>query len=331
MKKNNPNNTINVKLANKKEQAPKQVGSDQGSLEFNWEFPKQDFLNASLGTDNIEQSAIDSNKRQVEQTLKEYLADDFEMSANDEDESTQKLVNNKRKIRKVHLLKRILVPVILALVIGNLIGFLVLYLINSSDPIVPTDADVDMPVSGSAEETMTPYSKDLHVSLIQAGVFAGEDTLENLKTSLQVKYATQKFVFDEKYYLFVGVVNSLDNAKKIAANITDEQQAFYWKEVMFDGESKAIFSEGQKDKISETKEKFLEMTSILGTMKLSQRDPETKFQLLELDNMGEAMGLLEKYNECVKALEKYRSSQSADDMKNFEQSLLDYVSIYHEL
>ncbi|MBV7505987.1 SPOR domain-containing protein [Bacillus sp. sid0103] len=253
--------------------------------------------------------------------------------------------NSKKKTGRP--LGSILISAVFAILIGSTIGVVMLKLVitTPSNKTVTTEPAVvtDKPVS---TETKTTEGKNtsivaipqLTTYIIQGGVFSSEAGAEETAANLTSKSVpSQSVEMDGKYYLFLGVADSIEEAKALGAQ--------YKEDGIEDVFAKPLLLEEKKFSTSTDKEKSflkavpaiyetlsLTTSNALVTKDLSEDESKVLSEIeAPLKTSVKNAKIKDLKAELVSANDKVKSYQESKDEKNLtdaQQHLLNFLSLY---
>jgi stage II sporulation protein B len=247
-------------------------------------------------------------------------------------------------------LRTIFITALLAVLIGSTIGIFMLKLLNGqpAEKVVPQQNAVDEAQSGpkktnkTTAKTTAAANKQQTIFVIQGGVFASKTGAEETSQQLaSIDIPSQSIDLDGKFYLFLGLADSIENAKSLGAHYKANGVAdVFAKPLLLD--AKNITG------LTKTEKNFFEsVPSIYQTLSLATSSalltneipPESAGKLADVKKQLKAADMnnekIKKINqELTAAYEKVKQYETAKDEKNLtdaQQHLLNFVAYYFSL
>ena len=247
-------------------------------------------------------------------------------------------------------LRTIFITALLAVLIGSTIGIFMLKLLNGqpAEKAVPQQNAVDEVQSGPKKtnkitaKTTAAANKQQTIFVIQGGVFASKAGAEETSQQLaSIDIPSQSIDLDGKFYLFLGLADSIENAKSLGAHYKANGVAdVFAKPLLLD--AKNITG------LTKTEKNFFEsVPSIYQTLSLATSSalltneipPESAGKLADVEKQLKAADMnnekIKKINqELTAAYEKVKQYEAAKEEKNLtdaQQHLLNFVAYYVSL
>ncbi len=294
----NNSSRIQVKLdQNQSQTSEKSV--QQNGLDFNWSFP----------TD-----------------LKFSQFDDVEPVVTTFDNLA---IESKQPVSARGVLARIAIPVVIAILIGSLLGYSSLNLIKNQ-----LSSDKQPPSSVAAVATSSNdafLEKNVKVSFVQSGVFSTKESATT--TAKELPNGTPHLVLklDQKYYLFVGVASSIEQAKALAQGFKTASGTAYWKDVQINGKSTERFRGQQLEQLKVLQSNIQVMIAAVGAERMSTPLMEWHTDDVTGTEKGKLGQLIQLNDEIISSFRAYSKSRTTEKLAETEQKILDFLKIYQSL
>jgi stage II sporulation protein B len=245
----------------------------------------------------------------------------------------RKWYTNRWTSSKESLFKPLFISAVFAVLLGTSFGLIVLKTITAKE--VPA-ASVDQPVdTKSAQSTELSNVPDLKIFAIQGGVFSTKEAAVLHQELLKTKHISSSvYSLNGKFYVLLGVADSLEKAKQLAGVYKENGTDAYWKELVFtSGETKNI-SKKEKD-ILIASQKLYESFALYFANVLSGSGGESDELLKQSGELASSISdtgnekLQKMVSTLFKCTELLNTKQvTAENAKSAQQYLLDYVSFY---
>ncbi|WP_064092507.1 hypothetical protein [Rossellomorea aquimaris] len=249
---------------------------------------------------------------------------------------------NRKKFRNpFHNSVNLLMSIIGAIVVGAVLGFGTLKVINTTDnPSVPAAALKDNTVEeapGGNTEMSSVKVGEFHAPVIQGGVYSKEETLIAMQDSISVKGVNGASIEkDGQWFLLLGVSGDVATAKLVGEGMTKQGVEVYAKDFVI----------GEKEINASLEEKsFLEMGNtlfgilaqessnglLMGKTNQSVMDSISS-TLKELESTKVEQEILVKMKETlVNAGNLTMKIKSPEDARKAQNELLRYIELYGSL
>jgi len=355
--KPNKGNTINIKL--NAENPPNQEVPPKKEVETNIDpIPRVIKINNELTESDVisetaaAQESVDESFDWIIPESSDNDIEEFKIipSQTSKKTSLPKITTFTSNIKKKNdrPLGSILISAAFAILIGTTIGVVMLKLVitSPSEKTVTTEPTVVTDKPASSTETKTAEAKNtkaasisqLTTYVIQGGVFSSDSGAKETSDNLSSKNVPSETVeMDGKYYLFLGVADSIEGAKALGAQ--------YKENGIEDVFAKPLLLEEKKfSNITEKEKTFLKaVPTIYQTLSLTTSNAvvtkdlseEASKVLTEIETPLKTSVKNEKIKdlkaELVSANEKVKAFQESKDDKNLsdaQEHLLNFLSIY---
>lgn len=314
------------------------------------DFGDQDvFLETAAAKDPIDESFEWIIPESAENDIQEYKVVSSQNKKKSPNKKTVSFATFSTK-RNGGVFKSILVTAVFAILVGTSLGALMLKLVitDSSKPAVTEPVVVDKGSDKGSEDTEGKSSSTVlgaqTAYIVQGGAFSSKDAAAEGASQAKGKGApAQTLAMSEKEFLFLGVADSIETAKKLEGHyeangfddVLSKQIPIAEKNVSDINETEKSFLEGapgifqQLSKITSnailsgsiSSEASKEVTALDG--KLNQ--PEDQLKNEKVKNLNK---------ELSNALEKakaFQENKKKDSIIEAQQHLLNYLSIYYSL
>ncbi|QIZ10073.1 SPOR domain-containing protein [Priestia megaterium] len=241
----------------------------------------------------------------------------------------------------------ILISAIFAILIGTTIGVVMLKLVitTPTDKTVVTEPTVVTEKPANTTETKTTEGKNSSAAIsqvtayvIQGGVFSSEAGAKETSSSLDSKgIPSQSVEMDGKYFLFLGVADSIEAAKALGAQYKENGiDDVFAKPLLLDEKKFTGVTEKEKTflKAVPTMYQTLSLTSSTALLTKSLSEDSSK-AILEIEEQLKSSVKNKKLKdlkaELVSANEKLKAFQESKSEKNLsdaQQHLLNFMSLY---
>lgn len=257
--------------------------------------------------------------------------------------ATKTSFNNSAQNRK--MVMSVLFITLFAILVGTGFGLIMLNMVKSDQK--PGTETVSSESPGFAENPAgsnpkKAFSKTVYV--VQGGVFTTETAAENSRAPAMEKgLPTATIEMDNKFFLFLGVADSLDEAKLFGARLQKEGINFYAKEMIFHFSENAGLYPEETAFLKEASSLFdtLAAASITGLRegiipaeskgKLSsqinnwEKSSESNIQKAELKTIKKEL------DAAVKKISSYEKEGGEKHLVGVQQHLLHVLSCFQQL
>lgn len=332
--KKNQNNTIHIKFNNGSNNTRPQNEEPEMSAGNSWIMPNQ---SEAPILDDVQEEDLNSDFNQTEQNrVYQIFNDQYDEDIENQEEGSSE--SKKRIIPKTALLMRFFLPIVIALAIGSSLGFGALHILeNQNKKQVNHVTTPGKTVNSGGKKTNviaastsnTPYEKNLTVSMVQAGVFSTKEAAETQKSALSVNVPSVIIEMNQKFILYIGIADKIENAKTFALNYKKINIEAFWNDITFSGSTKKSFPKKEKEKIDLITNNFKALRAGLVSEKLGNPVMEMHATEVELENDTEVVAeLIMANNDALKAFGAYKKTPSALGLIKFEQKMLDMLKAY---
>lgn len=257
------------------------------------------------------------------------------------------LTFSKTKNRKT--IGAVFISAFFAILIGTTIGFLMLKLViidsDEQSNHQPQSTIVEKETGGNENEPVKDVSAsipELSTYIIQGGVFSSKEGAEETAKDIKSKGIPYSIVeMDGKHYLLLGVGDSLETAKVIVSK--------YKKDGVEDAFAKSLLIDKKNvSGMNETEQSFIEsVPTIYQTIatattsgfssntisekafkEMTSKEEQLKKSSMENEKIKKIQSELLRANEKVNAFHK---SKDTKNLKEAEQHLLNFLSVYYSL
>ncbi|MBT2697899.1 SPOR domain-containing protein [Bacillus sp. ISL-40] len=355
MDKPNKGNTIKIKLNG---ETPPQLDVPPKEVEASIDpIPKVIKINSNLSeSDNFMETAAaqESVDESFDWIIPESSENDIEEfkivpSQSGKKSALPKITtfSSNTKKKNGRPLGTILISAVFAILIGTTIGVVMLKLVitTPTDKTVVTEPTVVTEKPASTTETKTTEGKNSSAAIsqvtayvIQGGVFSSEAGAKETSSSLDSKgIPSQTVEMDGKYFLFLGVADSIEAAKALGGQYKENGiEDVFAKPLLLDEKKFTGVTEKEKTflKAVPTIYQTLSLTSssALLTKSLSEDSSKALIEIEEqLKSSVKNKKLKDLKAELVSANEKLKAFQESKSEKNLsdaQQHLLNFMSLY---
>ncbi|WP_335496715.1 hypothetical protein [Neobacillus drentensis] len=241
----------------------------------------------------------------------------------------------------------ILISAVFAILIGTTIGVVMLKLVmtSPSDKTVITEPTevTNHPIETDTKTTEGKNTSSATISqltayVIQGGVFSSEAGAKETSAGLTSKNVpTQSVEIDGKYYLFLGVADSIEGAKALGAQYKENGiEDVFAKPLLLDEKKFTNITDKEKTFLKAIPAIYqtLSLTSSTALVTKSLSEDESKI-LSDIETTLKSSVKNEKIKdlkaELVSASEKVKTFQETKDEKNLsdaQQHLLNFLTLY---
>ncbi|WP_075982454.1 SPOR domain-containing protein [Bacillus massilinigeriensis] len=254
-----------------------------------------------------------------------------------------------KKPSKINWNSSILFSIAFAILLGTSFGLLMLKLLtnehasnlntkvgSNEEALVNNEGS---PISSTKKAISLPT---VSTFIIQAGVFSNEESAKNLQESISNKGVPSKIITkDGNSFLFVGLADSLENAKSLSSEIRELDIDVYAKKWSTGGEKTTSLNSDEQKLVKLVPDTYnmLVQAYTVGAMgdNLSSLDPLTK-QMKKINQISEkklsnktVLGISKELKLAGEKLSQYHSSKEQNLLYEAQQHLLSILSGYHNL
>ena len=241
----------------------------------------------------------------------------------------------------------ILISAIFAILIGTTIGVVMLKLVIASpsnktvvpEPIEVTENPVETDTKTTeGKSTSSAVISQLTAYVIQGGVFSSETGADETSASLTAKNVpTQSIEIDGKYFLFLGVADSIEGAKALGAQYKENGiEDVFAKPLLLDEKKFTDITAKEKTFLKAVPAIYQTLSLTTSTALVTKELSEDESKILsDIETSLKSSVKNEKIKglkaELVSANEKVKSFQESKDEKNLsdaQQHLLNFMSLY---
>ncbi|MEH7483234.1 SPOR domain-containing protein [Neobacillus drentensis] len=355
MDKPNKGNTITIKLNGEN---PPQLDVPPNEVEASIDpIPKVIKINSNLSeSDNFMETAAaqESVDESFDWIIPESSENDIEEfkivpSQSGKKSALPKITtfSSNTKKKNGRPLGTILISAVFAILIGTTIGVVMLKLVitTPTNKTVVTEPTVVTEKPASTTETKTTEGKTSSAAIsqvtayvIQGGVFSSEAGAKETSSSLDSKgIPSQSVEMDGKYYLFLGVADSIEAAKALGGQYKENGiEEVFAKPLLLDEKKFTDVTTKEKTFLKAVPTIYqtlsLTSTSALLTKSLSEDSSKALLEIEEqLKSSVKNKKLKDLKAELVSANEKLKAFQESKSEKNLsdaQQHLLNFMSLY---
>ncbi|WP_409301945.1 hypothetical protein [Peribacillus sp. SCS-155] len=246
--------------------------------------------------------------------------------------------SDKRK-RKATIIKAPLIAVVCAILLGTCFGYAVLKMVTSTDrKAVPVAAPaVESRPVAAAPEVVLP---SINSFMVQGGVFSSEQAARKVQEKLtDSSVPVEVLRLDNRFYIFLGMADSLEKAKSLAGYYKLKKVDAFWKEITVSG--KGTGSEDDKKVLGDMLALYQELAKnsaalLLGTeAKAEVKTAAAKINSLKPKANSAHAKELNDMRGNLKAsadlIEKYQSSSESTMLELSQEQLLFFLKNYQAL
>jgi stage II sporulation protein B len=255
---------------------------------------------------------------------------------------------NKKKRKSNWPISQIVTTAVFAVLIGTTIGFFMLKLVitdSTENPAsLPTIVEEDQGgrKTTDQEKSVTAAIPELTTYMVQGGLFGSKEGAEETANQVKSKGIPAGLIeMDGKQYLFFGVADSIETAKSIGAQ--------YKANGVEDAFAKPLLiKEKSLSELSDDEKSFMEsVTAIYQTLSTATSGAIATKSIPEettkaLSGIGEQLNKKGIKNESIKNMQSeltlandkvktYQKSKEVKELKEAQQYLLNFLSIYYSL
>ncbi|AZU63501.1 SPOR domain-containing protein [Neobacillus mesonae] len=242
----------------------------------------------------------------------------------------------------------ILVTAVFAILIGTTIGVFMLKLLNgppvektvTTPPVIeePKKEDTKKPAAGTTSITI----KQQTAFVVQGGVYGSKESADNVSNQLaSLGVPTQTINMDDKFYIFLGVTHTIEDAKSLAAQYkANGVEDAFAKPFLLEEKNLSGLNANEKnflDAIPTIYETLSLVTSgALLTNDLSE-DGSSALAIIEkkLNTGGitnkKVTSLKSELQGADKKVKEFEGSKDAKSLKESQQHLLNFLAAYYSL
>ncbi|WP_419956034.1 hypothetical protein ACN6MT_12070 [Neobacillus niacini] len=360
MDKPNRGNTIKIKLNGEnqtftEEPIKKEQESSKDSftkvINIDEDFNDQDvFLETAAAKDPIDESFDWIIPESTENDIQEYKVVSSQKQKKGEKRKTATFTTFSMK-RNGSVLKSILVTAVFAILIGTSLGVLMLKLVISenSKPAVTQPVVEDKGTDKGSEVATGGKGSSIAIGaqtvfIVQGGAFSTKDAASGAANEAKGKGApAQTLTMNDKEFLFLGVTDSIENAKKIEGHY----EANGFDDVL---PKQIPIAEKNLSDINETEKSFLEaapaifqqLSKVTSNAIVSGNiSSEASKEVAGFgDQLNQSAGKLKnekvinlnkELSSALKSVEAFQEKKKKDSLVEAQQHLLNYLSIYYSL
>ncbi|MDF2558425.1 MAG: hypothetical protein K0R71_2253 [Bacillales bacterium] len=336
--KRSQNNTIHIKLNKTSNNLRPQSDELDMSIGNGWVMPNQS--EAPILEDVRDEEDFNNDLNPLTQNrVYQIFNNQYDETLDDQEEEPSEL--KKRLIPKSTVVMKFFLPVVVALVTGSSLGFGALHILENQNmkqvnniKTIGNTGNSEDSKSGAvvASSSKSTYERNLTVSMVQAGVFSSKEAAETQKSTLPVNVPSVIIEQDQKYIIFIGIADKIENAKTFSLNYKKINLESFWKDVPFVGPTKESFSKKEKEKIDIITNNFKMLRAGLVSEKFGNPVMEMHATEVELENDTEVLAeLIMANNEALKVFDSYKKTPTALGLIKFEQKLLEVLKAYSEM
>ncbi|MEH7375663.1 SPOR domain-containing protein [Neobacillus drentensis] len=354
MDKPNKGNTITIKLNGEN---PPQLDVPPNEVEASIDpIPKVIKINSNLSeSDNFMETAAaqESVDESFDWIIPESSENDIEEFKKVPSQSGKKSAlpkittfSSNTKKKNGRPLGTILISAVFAILIGTTIGVVMLKLVITTptnktvvtEPTVVTEKPANTESKTTEGKTSSAAISQVTAYVIQGGVFSSEAGAKETSSSLDSKgIPSQTVEMDGKYYLFLGVADSIEAAKALGGQYKENGiEEVFAKPLLLDEKKFTDVTTKEKTflKAVPTIYQTLSLTSSSALLTKSLSEDSSK-ALLEIEEQLKSSVKNKKLKdlkaELVSANEKLKAFQESKSEKNLsdaQQHLLNFMSLY---
>ncbi|UII55042.1 SPOR domain-containing protein [Cytobacillus spongiae] len=244
-------------------------------------------------------------------------------------------------------LPSIFLAFVFAVLLGTSFGFIMLKLVITDGGIVggtPTPT-----ASSGSDESLTPGTAEATLQpivsfVIQGGVYSDIEAAKEIQASINEKGIPSQIIeIDDQAYLFLGVADSLEDAKAIGTQLKSKGVDTYAKELSFGGASVASLEENEKLLLEQSRPLYQLLAAGVGTITLSNEIPK---QLLDsIEKQGSSFIDVNPDNITNKNIQQmqidlqtvmnqmisYQQKPEQKLINNMQQRMLSFLAMYHSM
>lgn len=252
----------------------------------------------------------------------------------------------KKKQAKKSIIPSIVLTVFLAVLVGSSLGVLLLQMVISEEAVEVGGTPVaeEAPVAGGGEEpgTITAEIPAISSFVVQGGAFSSVEAAKVEAESISAKGVPVKAIeMGDRAFLFVGVADSLPNAKALGTLLQSNDVETFAKEVAFGGGSMGELHEGDKVLLEQAPALYQTLSNLTTTASLhntvsSEGVDSLNTQLEKWNGLEnpEGEGVQQLKAEMDKAIENmtsYIENKDVNLLPTIQQHLLNFLANYDAL
>ncbi|MDR7237400.1 SPOR domain-containing protein [Neobacillus drentensis] len=356
--KPNKGNTIKIKL-NRENPTHQEVPPKKDMEESSDPIPKVIKINTNLPEPDIfletaaAQESVDESFDWIIPESSENDIEDFKIipSQTSKKKTLPKITtftantkNTKKKSGRP--LGTILISAAFAILIGTTIGVVMLKLVITppsnktvvTEPAVVTDEPANTETKTTEDKNKSATIAQVTSYVIQGGVFSSEAGAKETSSNLASKgVPSQTVEMDGKYFLFLGVADSIEAAKSLGAQYKENGiDDVFAKPMLLDEKKFNSVTDKEKTLIKAVPTIYQTLSLTTSTSLLTKELPEEASKALsdiedQLKSSVKNEKLKDLKAELVSAEEKvkaFRDSNDTNNLSDAQQHLLNFLSLY---
>jgi stage II sporulation protein B len=246
------------------------------------------------------------------------------------------------------IIKSIVSIIFFAVLIGSTFGIIMLKMViterNVEHTVPPVNTVEDTGTKKESTEKVSFPLKPITAFVVQAGAFSSKESAEKERKGIEKKNVPVTVVsMDDKFFLFLGVADTLENAKFLGGSFKEKGISIYAKETQFGGTGKMEVSESEKVILENAPSFFKALSAVNASAAVSnESSPDLMKTVKALSNNWAKIDAKEIQNEKIKkikgeldeAFKKMTSYAEKPDGKlliESQQHLLNFLGLYHSL
>jgi stage II sporulation protein B len=353
--KPNKGNTITIKLNGENQSYQEETSKEAGKANSD-AIPKVIKINSHLSESDVlletaaSQESVDESFDWIIPESSENDIEEFKIAPSQTGKKTglpkiATFTSNTKK-KNDRPLGTILISAVFAILIGTTIGVVMLKLMITG----PTEKTVVTEPTVAIEKPVTTDSKptagkgtsavidQLTAYVIQGGVFSSDAGAKEISANLASKGVPSQLVdMDGKYYLFLGVAESIETAKSLGTQYKENGiEDVFSKPLLLDEKKFTDISEKDKTLLKALPTIYQTLSLTTSTALVTKSVPEDASKALkgveeQLKNSVKNEKVKDLKAELVSANNKVKAFQKSKDEKNLsdaQQHLLNYLSLY---
>ncbi len=356
MDKPNKGNTIKIKL--NRENPPIQEVPPKKEVEANNDpIPKVIKINSNLSETDVfietaaAQESVDESFDWIIPESSENDIEEFKIVPSKSSKKTAlpkiTTFSSNTKKKNGRPLGTIIISAVFAILIGTTIGVVMLKLVITTPtdktvttiPTVVTEKpDSTEPKTNEGKNTTGAISQ-LTAYVIQGGVFSSEAGAKETSSSLASKgVPSQAVEMDGKFYLFLGVADSIEAAKSLGAQYKENGiEDVFAKPLLIDEKKFTNVTDKEKTFLEAVPTIYQTLSIVTSSALMTQSIPNDANKILaEVEEQFKSSVKNEKVkglkSELVSANEKVKAYQESKNKKNLtdaQQHLLNFMTLYY--
>jgi stage II sporulation protein B len=270
--------------------------------------------------------------------------------------TTIKLPSLKPKQAKPGFIRSVFIAVFFAVLLGTSFGTMMLRMISTDQVAVDqgiklVGTETEVKEEGENQQTPPPAVNSTSLTLqpvstyvVQAGVYTNKDAATSNQQDFKDKGTPSQVVeMDGKFALFVGVADSVENAKKLSSGLDTNGVSTYSKEFTLSEKTISDIQDEEKKLLEITPDFYQSIVTSVVSISTSKSIPSTVKD--KLDGQIKAMEQIDKdklQNEQIKKLQAelgsasiliktYEKDQKLSTKNEIQQHLLDFLAAYQKL